>query len=90
MLKQIRPAIIMIVGGILLIEMIHHVAQKTAEGADMHFLRRHFLKVNTHSALPWIGGIVAVIGGFFAFRFTWPVVSNAWNAALLDAQRSGK
>lgn len=84
------PAIIMIAGGILLIEMIHHVAQKGAEGANMHFLRRNYLTVNTHTALPWIGGVVALIGGFFAFRFTWATVANAWNNALLDAQRSSK
>jgi branched-chain amino acid transport system permease protein len=84
------PALIMIAGAILLIEMIHHVAQKGAEGANMHFLRRNYLTVNTYSALPWIGGVIATIGGFFAFRFTWPTVASAWHNALLDAQRSGK
>jgi branched-chain amino acid transport system permease protein len=84
------PALIMLGGAILLIEMIHHVAQKGAEGANMHFLRRSYLTVNTYSALPWIGGVIAMIGGFFAFRFTWPTVANAWHNALLDAQRSGK
>jgi branched-chain amino acid transport system permease protein len=82
------PALIMIAGGILLIEMIHHVAQKGAEGANMHFLRRHSLTVNTHSVLPWVGGVVALIAGFFAFRFTWPTVAYAWNSALADAKRS--
>jgi branched-chain amino acid transport system permease protein len=84
------PALIMIAGAILLIEMIHHVAQKGAEGANMHFLRRNYLTVNTHTVLPWVGGAVAMIGGFFAFRFTWPTVANAWHNALIDAQRSGK
>jgi branched-chain amino acid transport system permease protein len=83
------PAIIMIAGAILLIEMVHHVAQKGAEGANMHFLRRSYLTVNTHTVLPWIGAIVAIIGGFFAFRFTWPTVASAWEKALLDAKRSG-
>jgi branched-chain amino acid transport system permease protein len=83
------PAIIMLAGAILLIEMIHHVAQKGAEGANMHFLRRSYLTVNTYSALPWIGGLIAMIGGFFAFRFTWPTVASAWHKALVDAQRSG-
>ncbi len=83
------PALIMLAGAILLIEMIHHVAQKGAEGANMHFLRRPYLTVNTHTVLPWVGALVAMIGGFFAFRFTWPTVANAWNNALHDAQRSG-
>lgn len=83
------PALIMLAGAILLIEMIHHVAQKGAEGANMHFLRRSYLTVNTHSMLPWIGAVVALIGGFFAFRFTWPTVANAWHKAQLDMQRSG-
>ncbi len=83
------PAIIMLAGAILLIEMIHHVAQKGAEGANMHFLRRSYLTVNTHTALPWVGGVVAMIGGFFAFRFTWPTVASAWHKAVLDTQRSG-
>jgi branched-chain amino acid transport system permease protein len=83
------PAIIMLAGAILLIEMIHHVAQKSAEGANMHFLRRSYLTVNTHTVLPWIGAIVAMIGGFLAFRFTWPTVANAWHKAVLDTQRSG-
>ena len=55
----------------------------------MHFLRSSRFTVNTHTALPWVGGIVALIGGFFAFRMTWPVVAKAWNNALADAQRSG-
>lgn len=84
------PALVMIFGAILLIEMIHHVAQKGAEGANMHFLRRNYLTVNTHTVLPWVGGVIAMIGGFFAFRFTWPTVANAWHNALVDAQRSGK
>lgn len=83
------PALIMIAGAILLIEMIHHVAQKGAEGANMHFLRRNYLTVNTHSMLPWVGAVVAVIAGFFAFRFTWPTVANAWHKAQLDMQRTG-
>ena len=83
------PALIMLGGAILFIEMIHHVAQKGAEGANMHFLRRNYITINTHSVLPWIGGIVAMIGGFFAFRLSWPTVANAWHKALLDAQRSG-
>ena len=83
------PALIMIAGAILLIEMIHHVAQKSAEGANMHFLRRSYLTVNTHTVLPWIGGTIALIAGFFAFKFTWPTVAKAWNDALVDAQRSG-
>ena len=84
------PALIMLAGAILLIEMIHHVAQKGAEGANMHFLRRSYLTVNTRSVLPWVGGLIALFAGFFAFRFTWPTVANAWHRALLDAQRSGK
>ncbi len=84
------PALIMLAGAILLIEMIHHVAQKGAEGANMHFLRRSYLTVNTHTAWPWIGGLVAMIGGFLAFRFTWPTVASAWHQALLDTQRSSK
>lgn len=84
------PAIIMIGGAILLIEMIHHVAQKGAEGANMHFLRRNYLTVNTRSFLPWMGGLIAIFAGFFAFRFTWSTVASAWHNALVDAQRSGK
>jgi branched-chain amino acid transport system permease protein len=83
------PALIMLAGGILLIEMIHHVAQKGAEGAQMHFLRRNYLTINTASVMPWVVGIAAMFGGFFAFRFTWPTVARAWHKALTDAQRSG-
>jgi len=83
------PALVMLAGAILFIEMIHHVAQKGAEGANMHFLRRSYITINTHSVLPWVGALVAMIGGFFAFRLSWPTVANAWHKALLDAQRSG-
>ncbi len=83
------PAIIMVAGAVLLIEMIHHVAQKTAEGPNMHFLRRSYLTVNTHAVLPWVGGLVAMIAGFFAFRFTWPMVAKVWHDAIADTQRSG-
>ncbi|MBX3512275.1 MAG: branched-chain amino acid ABC transporter permease [Xanthobacteraceae bacterium] len=83
------PAIIMVAGAVLLIEMIHHVSQKTAEGPMMHFLRRPYLTINTASALPWIGALVALFAGFFAFRFTWQTVASAWHRALADMQRSG-
>jgi len=83
------PALIMLAGGILLIEMIHHVAQKGSEGAMMHVLRRSYLTINTHSVMPWLVGVVAAFGGFFAFRLTWPTVASAWHKALSDAQRSG-
>lgn len=82
------PAAVMVVGAILLIEMIHHVAQKTAEGPSMHFLRNHAWTVNTQSFVPWVISIAMMIGGFFLFRMTWPIVARAWNEAAANAQRS--
>lgn len=83
------PALIMVGGGILFIEMVHHVAQKSAEGANMHFLRQHAWIVNTHTVWPWVLAVGMLIGGFFIFRSTWNLVSRAWHYALDDAMRGG-
>lgn len=82
------PALVMVIGASLLIELIHHVAQKSAEGPAMHFLRLRWLTINSHSLLIWAGAVVALVGGFLAFRMTWPIVRKAWNDAAADAQRS--
>ena len=81
------PALVMIGGAVLLVEMIHHVAQKTAEGPTMHFLRQNAWTIDTQSFTPWIAGIVMTIGGFYLFRMTWPIIERAWNDAAARARR---
>jgi len=81
------PALVMIGGAVLLVEMIHHFAQKTAEGPTMHFLRQNAWTIDTQSFTPWIAGIVMTIGGFYLFRMTWPIIERAWNDAATRARR---
>ncbi len=81
------PALVMSGGAVLLVEMVHHVAQKTAEGPTMHFLRQKAWAIDTQSYTPWIAGIVMTIGGFYLFRMTWPIIERAWNDAAAQARR---
>jgi branched-chain amino acid transport system permease protein len=81
------PALVMIAGAVLLVEMVHHVAQKTAEGPTMHFLRQNAWTIDTRSYTPWIAGIAMTIGGFYLFRMTWPIIERAWNDAAAQTRR---
>jgi branched-chain amino acid transport system permease protein len=72
---------------ILLIEMSYHLSVRAGEGPTISLFH---LTLNTTSVLPWLGTAVLLIGGFFLFRRTWPIVDAAWHDALIAAQGAEK
>jgi branched-chain amino acid transport system permease protein len=77
------PGLVTLAGLALLIELVFHVAVKASEGPAMTFL---YVGLNSNSPLPWIVGGALLVGGFLAFRATWPIVANAWGNALAEAR----
>ena len=86
-LIALGPALLFLAGIILLIEMSYHLSVKAGEGPTISLFH---LTLDTTSVLPWLGTAVLLVGGFFLFRRTWPIVDAAWHHALVAAQGAGK
>jgi branched-chain amino acid transport system permease protein len=86
-LIALGPALLLLAGLILVIEMGYHLSVKASEGPTISLF--HFT-LNTTSALPWLAAAVLIGGGFFLFRLTWPIVDGVWHNALARAQGAGK
>jgi branched-chain amino acid transport system permease protein len=72
------PALVMLTGVALIIEMTYRLAVKAAEGPGMSFFAIPFA---ADSPLAWLNGAVLTIGGFVVFRLTWPIIAAAWTDA---------
>src|SRR5262249_32981437 len=81
------PALLLLAGIIVLIEMGYHLSVKAGEGPTISLFHLTF---NTTSVLPWLGTAVLLVGGFLLFRRTWPIVDSAWHDALVAAQNAEK
>ena len=86
-LIALAPALAMLVGAIVIIEMTYHRSVKASEGATISLFR---LTLDTSSVTPWIAAMVMLGGGFLLLRRTWPIVGAAWHDAVLAAQAAGK
>jgi branched-chain amino acid transport system permease protein len=74
------PLIVMMAGGILLIELAYWALVKSeTEGPETSVFR---IPMNTQSFVPWLAAVVLFLGGAFALRATWPRVQDAWGSAL--------
>jgi len=74
------PLIVMIAGGVLLIELAYWALVKSeAEGPETSIFH---ITMSSNSVLPWIVAIALFLGGAFALRATWPRVQDAWGSAL--------
>lgn len=78
------PALALLGGLVLLIETSHHLLVKSAEGPAMKVFG---VAYQATSPLAWAAILALLVAGFFAFRRTWPLVSAAWHAALVEARR---
>jgi branched-chain amino acid transport system permease protein len=86
-LIALMPALVMLAGLIVIIEMVYHRSVKASDGATISLFH---LTLDTTSALPWIAAMVLSVGGFLLFRRTWPLVGAAWHDAVMHAQAAGK
>jgi branched-chain amino acid transport system permease protein len=74
----LAPALVMLTGIALVIEMTYRLAVKAADGPNMRFLSVP-LVADHPSAWLSAGALTAV--GFILFRLSWPVVAAAWASA---------
>jgi branched-chain amino acid transport system permease protein len=72
------PALIMLIGVALVIEMSYRLAAKSAEGPAMMFLS---VPLSADQPVAWLSAAILAIGGFVLFRRTWPVIAAAWATA---------
>jgi branched-chain amino acid transport system permease protein len=69
------PALAMLTGVALVIEMTYRLAVKAADGPDMTFFT---VPLAANHLLAWLSAGALMAGGFALFRLTWPVVAAAW------------
>ncbi|WP_298958127.1 branched-chain amino acid ABC transporter permease [uncultured Methylobacterium sp.] len=79
------PALVMLAGGIALIEMSFRLLVKAGEGTAMSLLGIGF---DAASPLPWLVALAMAGGGFLAFRATWGRVAAAWHDATPAAEEA--
>jgi branched-chain amino acid transport system permease protein len=86
-LIALMPALVLLAGLIVTIEMIYHRSVKASAGATISMFH---MTLDTTSAMPWIAAIALLVGGFLLFRRTWLLVGAAWHDAVVYAQAAGK
>jgi branched-chain amino acid transport system permease protein len=72
------PALVMLAGGALVIEMTYRLAVKAAAGPAMTFFT---VPLSADRPRAWLSAGILAIGGFVLFRWTWPIVAAAWATA---------
>ena len=77
------PAVVMVLGAVLLIEMSYRVATQPELGTRMRLL---WITVDAATPWPWLASIAVAIAGFVTFRSTWPIVAAAWHRATLETK----
>jgi branched-chain amino acid transport system permease protein len=81
------PALVMLTGAALMIEMTYRLSVKAADGPIMTFLT---IPLAADRLLPWLTAGVLTAGGFALFRLTWPIVAAAWAGGLWAGALSRK
>ena len=74
------PALLMLAGIALIVEMSYRLAVKAAEGPRMSFFT---VALGADRPFAWVSAGFLTIGGLALFRISWPVVANAWASVEL-------
>jgi branched-chain amino acid transport system permease protein len=69
------PALVMLTGAAMIIEMTYRLAVKAADGPHMTFFT---VPLAADHLLPWLTAGALMAGGFALFRLTWAVGAAAW------------
>jgi branched-chain amino acid transport system permease protein len=75
-------ALLAVVGAILTIELGYRLLAKAADGSQMVLWGVSF---DAAALGPWLLAALLLLGGGGVFRLSWPMVANAWGAALAAA-----
>ena len=79
------PALVMLTGVSLVIEMSYRLAVKAAAGPAMTFFT---VPLSADHPGAWLSACVLAIGGFALFRLTWPIIGAAWVTAEPHKEQS--
>jgi branched-chain amino acid transport system permease protein len=85
-LVALGPALVLLAGLILVIEMTYHLSVKASEGTVTSVFH---VALDAASVIPWVAAAILTFGGFWLFRLTWPVVGAAWHEAFAQAHGTG-
>jgi branched-chain amino acid transport system permease protein len=85
-LVALGPALVLLAGLILVIEMTYHLSVKASEGTAISVFH---VALDAASVIPWVAAAILTFGGFWLFRLTWPVVGAAWHEAFAQAHGTG-
>ncbi|OGL18510.1 MAG: ABC transporter permease [Candidatus Rokubacteria bacterium RIFCSPLOWO2_12_FULL_71_19] len=77
-LAALAPALIMALGGSLLLEINYRLATKPELGTRMTLF---WVAMDVSRPWPWIVGVALLVGGLYAFRRSWALVEAGWQAA---------
>jgi branched-chain amino acid transport system permease protein len=86
-LVALAPALVLLAGIILTIEMTYRLSVKAFAGTTMFVFR---LALDAASPMPWVAAAMLIAGGFWLFRMTWPLVGAAWHDAFTLARATGR
>jgi branched-chain amino acid transport system permease protein len=76
------PALFMLLGAIVLLEINYRLSTQPESGSSMKLF---WVGIDTATPWPWLVAGVLAVGGFYAFRRTWPYVGAAWQRACDEA-----
>jgi len=76
------PALLMMLGAIVLLEINYRLSTQPESGSSMKLF---WVGIDTATPWPWLVAGVLAVGGFYAFRKTWPYVGAAWQRACDEA-----
>ncbi|MFT4097867.1 MAG: branched-chain amino acid ABC transporter permease [Rhodoblastus sp.] len=80
------PLAALVLGGIALIEMAHHMLVEAAsEGGRMQLFRIGF---DAASPVPWLVALVLFFGGALCLKLVWPRIDDAWAAAQAEGKQA--
>ncbi len=83
-LLALVPIVVMVLGGIAIIELAHHaLVSASSEGADFKLLG---LPVRSDSVVSWAGAVACFAIGIAGLRLVWPKVHDAWGSALASVR----
>jgi len=77
------PLAVMLAGAVVAVEMSYRLSTQPELGPRLRVLG---VAVDASSAWPWLAAALALVGGFLAFRATWPGVTSAWARASGEAE----
>jgi branched-chain amino acid transport system permease protein len=76
------PALVALAGAAMLIEINYRLSTQPEAGSRMQIF---FVTIDAATPWPWLAAATLLVGGFYAFRRTWPGISAAWQRALDEA-----